>query len=194
MSDTGRRPRWGFRLLAALLVVLVVDALGWAVAVHALRSRLDLWSRSGRASGWQVGYATPREAGWPFGAALDLDRPHVVVRGGLAWSAATARIGSGLFDPWWISLASHGQQTLALPCLDLPPFRAADIAGAGWHDTALHGRRPAGGTGAGLAPGAPWRARRDGGAVAGGRRRSGGGLHSPRRPAAIPLAIAALTC
>lgn len=113
-----RRRVWPW-LVAALLAVAVLHGALWWAATTRLEQALESTVVRMRADGWTVSHGTPRRAGWPLAAALDvpdvsLAGPVGTIPGGVAWQTPLLRGEWRPLQPRQLLLQAFGTQRLRL--------------------------------------------------------------------------------
>ncbi|GBD56916.1 DUF2125 domain-containing protein [Gluconobacter wancherniae] len=85
LKDKGSRDRlitvrylhYALYTLLAVTCMLLTDALAWRIAQNRLGASADLVIADARQHGWTISDSGRRKSGWPFGAQLTFDAPHV---------------------------------------------------------------------------------------------------------------------
>lgn len=117
-TPRARRVLRRFSLLAVILLGLATSA--WAYACHRLESNLVSIAE---ANGWHVASASTHWGGWPFSAALDLERATAATEG-LTWAAERARAAISAARPMQLDVSAEGQQSISVAGLPTSRFTA----------------------------------------------------------------------
>ncbi len=135
--------RWLGASVGVVCALVLADLGLWRLATSRMQAALQETVAEMRSAGWMVHYTAPERSGWPWMASLAVADVRVqggaaAMPGGMAWSADRLVLTIALADPWHLSVAAQGEETLRLSHLPAVAF-AADLALA---RVALGGGRP----------------------------------------------------
>ena len=131
MPEFPRKRRVVQRLLIALLVLLAVDTLAWAIACQRLGAETRAVIAQAEQDGWSVNVGNDHWGGWPIAAEVGLTP--VAVRAaafppGLVWTAEALRVRLGWSHPTIATVLVAGKQTLTANGLPTVPVRTQRAA------------------------------------------------------------------
>ncbi len=117
-------------MVALAAGALSADTLLWVTGSQILATRTTRWVEEAQAGGWTVIAGERSTGGWPWAAALVIDRAGIaggehLVPGGLTWSADRVVVSVSLFHPLTLGIAAEGQQFVRLSNLQDVGFTAA---------------------------------------------------------------------
>jgi hypothetical protein len=124
--------RWLGLAIGLGMAVVGADLLAWRVATARMQAALESQVASMRASGWMVRCSAPERSGLPWSATLAVSNVRVqggasAMPGGVAWSADRLVLSIALTDPWHVSVAPQGEETLRLSHLPAVAFTADQL-------------------------------------------------------------------